>query len=229
MAEIKDIENLEVIDTQQLDLELARFRSGYYRDKFRLLAKVTFFLVIINVALVGVVFYLYWTQPKVPQEFYTSNLYNGDNTSIYPLDHPMVKPKKLIDWAQKAMLESFTFNFVNYNEALEEVKKYYTVKGWNELNNSLSKSGLLGNITKNKFFLATMAENNAKILDDGVVNGHHAWRVRMPVILTFKTSENATNSQLQQKAVIDAIITRIPDIDNPESIGIDSINISWEK
>ena len=48
MAEIEDIENLEIFDTEQLDQELTRFRSGYYRDKFRLLAGITFFLALIN-------------------------------------------------------------------------------------------------------------------------------------------------------------------------------------
>jgi intracellular multiplication protein IcmL len=229
MAEIEDIANLEIFDTEQLEQELARFRSGYYRDKFRLLAGITFFFALVNVVLVAVVFCLYLVQPKIPMDFYTSNLYNGKNTSIYPLDHSLVKPKKLVEWAQTSIVKSFNFNFVNYNDVFDNIKQYYTENGWNEYNNTLSKSGLLDNVINSKFFLSTIAPSSAIILEDGVVNGHYAWRVRMPIILIFKASENAAGPHVEQKITVDAIITRVPDVENPESVNVDSLNISWQK
>lgn len=229
MAEIEDIANLEVFETEQLDRELARFRSGYYRDKFRLAVGVTFFLALVNVALVILLFGLYLAQPRVPMDFYTSNLYNGDNTRIYPLDQAVVVPKKLIAWAQNSIVNSFDFNFVNYNDRFDNIRKYYTTKGWKEFNATLSKSGLLDNIISNKLFLSTITSSGAIILEDGIVNGHYAWRIRMPLVLVFKSVENTAAPHTEQKIMIDAIISRVPDIENQESVNIDSLSILWQK
>jgi intracellular multiplication protein IcmL len=203
---------------------LDRFRSGYYRDKFRLYARWTFFLAIFNAILVAIILYLYLVQPKVPQEFYTSNLYNGNNDKIFPLDQALLKPSKLIDWAQNILNKTFTFNFVNYNEIFDDSKKYYTDKGWDSFNNALEKTRLLDVVIENKYFLSATAAGTPVILDDGVVQGHHAWHVRAPVVLVFKTSDNAA-AQMQKNATLDAIIIRIPDIDNPENVAIDNLTI----
>jgi hypothetical protein len=229
MAEIEDIQNLDIIDTERLELELGRFRSGYYRDRFRLLAGVIFFLAIINAILVAVVFYLYLVQPKVPEEFYTSNLHNGANARIYSLDQPLLKPKNLIEWTQNSIVKSFDFNFVNYREAFDNIRKYYTENGWNTFHELLSKSKLIDIITSNKYFLSSDVAGDAVILEDGIVNGHHAWRLRIPMVLKFKTSEHHdARPHMQQKVTVDAIIVRVPNIENPESIGIDSLNLAWE-
>lgn len=228
MAEIEDIQKLEVTDTTEINQELTKFRSGYYRNNFRLLVSLVFLLGIIDIVLVVTVFYLYIVQPKVPQEFYTTNLYNGEVTKIYPLDQPLLKSTDLAQWVQNAVIDSFKFNFVNYQDAFNNVKKYYTVDGWDAFSDSLNKSGVLDGLIAQKLFLSAAPAGKLVILDDGVTNGHHAWRVRMPVTLTFATSENAA-PQSQQKITVNAIIVRVPNIDNPESIAIEQLDIGWQR
>ena len=110
-----------------------------------------------------------------------------------------------------------------------DIKLSYTDNGWNEFNEFLTKSGLLDSIVNNKFFLSSIVSGKTMLLSDGVVNGRHAWRIKIPLVLMFKTAENVANSQMQKKIIIDIIATRIPSVENPENAGIDSINIKWEK
>lgn len=226
MAEIADIQKLKVIDTTEIDQELVRFRKGYYRNNFRLLAALALVLGIINVALIVLVFNLYLIQPKVPQEFYTSNLYNGEVTKIYSLAQPLIKSSGLTQWAQDVVITSFTFNFVNYQDVFKDIKKYYTSVGWDFFSDSLDKSRIIDTLTMSKFFLSAVPAGKAVILDDGVVRGFHAWQVQIPMLLHFKASENDVTPKIQQKIMVNAIIIRVPDVENPENIAIDKISIS---
>jgi|GEM_PF-3513505 len=229
MAEIENIENLEVVDMEQVEQELERARTGYYRDKYRLLVVITLLFSAVNIILIIVLFYLYLSQPKVPQEFYTSNLYNGYNTSIYPLDSPLINSDKVMEWASSLIIKTFNFNFVNYLNIFNEIKLSYTDAGWTRFSDFLTKSGLLDSIVNNKFFLSSIVSGKAKLLYDGVINGRHAWHIKIPAVLMFKPAENAASPQMQKKIIVDMVVTRVPTIENQENIGVDSINITWEK
>ena len=140
-----------------------------------------------------------------------------------------MNPKKILEWAENSIVKSFNFNFVHYLDTFSDAKEYYTDNGWKEFSNLLSKSGLLDSVTNNRFFLSPIISGGSVILYDGVVNGRHAWRIKIPVVLMFKTSENSINVHMQKKITVDIIVARVPNIENPENIGIDSLNVLWEK
>lgn len=219
----QDVSPVEIVNQ-----ELSRFMSNFYRDRFRFCIRWLFILILVNFVLAGVVFYLFTVLPKAPSKFYASNMYNGVITKMHPLSAPVVEPKKLLSWSGQIVTNSFTFNFANYRDNFNEIKSSYTNSGWQSYRTMLDTSGILNTVVNNNLFATATIIGNPKLLDDGVRDGHYAWTVRVPLLLTFKTNVaggQQTQAFPQKKITVDAIIDRIPNLDNPEEIAISNISV----
>lgn len=219
----KDFSKLDVIDLTGVNQELIRFNTNYYRDKYRHLAKLLIFLIFTNTCLLSVVCYLYITEPKVPQDFYTSSIYNGNVAPMYPLDKPLLKPEKLIEWTEQTIVASFSYNFVNYRDSLDNIRNLFTLTGWDDFNNALQSTGILGKVSSERLFLSATLDGASKILSDGIIEGHYAWKLRIPLLISFKANE--TTIQTQKHIIVEIIVTRIPNLDNPEQIAISNFSV----
>ena len=212
--------------TEIIHAELDKFNSNYYRDKFRKLVGVLVLMIVLNAILVCAVGYLYITRPKDPAKFYASNTYNGIVTRIYPLSSPMVKPEKLLQWAQQTVVAAYTFNFANYREVFSQLQKSFTSNGWQEYNKILQDSGLLNTIINKKLFMSAEAVQQPILITDGIINGHYAWTVQMPIRVTYKLAVTGNGQPVQQSFNITVIIVRMPNIDNPEEIAINHFSVN---
>lgn len=213
--------------TEIIHRELHRFNINYYRDKFRRLAVILFLMVIINAILVCAVGYLYFSRPKDPDRFYASNTYNGVVTRLYPLSSPIIKPAKLLDWAQQTVIAAFTFNFTNYRSVFSQLQKSFTPDGWKDYTNMLQSSRILDTVTNKNLFMSAVAAQKPILITDGVIDGHYAWTVQVPIVVTYKQGTNGAAAQpTQQTFNVTVIIMRMPNIDNPEEIAINHFTVS---
>jgi intracellular multiplication protein IcmL len=213
--------------TEIIHRELHRFNTNYYRDKFRRLAVILFLMVIINAILVCAVGYLYFSRPKDPDRFYASNTYNGVVTRLYPLSSPVMQPARLLDWAGQAVIAAYAFNFTNYRGVFSQLQKFFTSDGWKEYNTMLQDSRILDTVINKKLFMSAVTSQKPILITDGVIDGHYAWTVQVPILVTYKlsTADNGIQ-QTQQAFNVTVIIMRIPNIDNPEEIAINHFTVS---
>jgi len=200
----------DLSQTEIIHRELDRFNSNYYRDKFRLLVRI----------LICAVGYLYIARPKDPGKFYASNTYNGIVTRLYPLSSPVVKPAKLLDWAQQTVIAAYTFNFTNYRDVFTQLQKSFTGGGLKEYNKMLQDSRILDTIINKKLFMSAVATQKPILISDGVIDGHYAWTVQVPIQVTYKLETTANGQPVQQSFNVTVIIVRIPNLDNPKEIAI---------
>jgi len=194
-------------------VEIIRLRNDFYRDNYRRVVSAILMLIFINFCLVGVVFYQIANRPS-PQYFATG--VDGRITPLYPLSDPMMPPSELLQWANRAAVMAYTYNFVNYREALQGVQNNFTPEGWSNFENALKNSRNLEMVLTKKLVVSAVATAAPVIVDQGVINGRYAWKIQVPLLIAYQSA----SEQTQQSVIIHMIISRVPTVNMPRGIAI---------
>lgn len=194
-------------------LELVRLRNNFYRDNYRRIILALLVLLIVDVVLVGMVFYQIANRPD-PKYFATSS--DGRITPLYPLDEPMIAPSELLQWAHRSAIAAYTYNFVNYREAFQNLQNDFTGDGWQWFQQALQGARTLETVIAKKLVVSAVATGTPVILEQGVVGGRYAWKVQMPLLVTYQSP----NEQTQQPVTVAMIISRVPTVDMPKGIAV---------
>jgi intracellular multiplication protein IcmL len=208
---------------EQINRELYRFNSFYYRNRFRLLAAILPIILAINILLILINAYLYLSSPHEPKKFFASNMYNGVVTPLTPMSQPTVNQQQILSFVSLTISNFFTFNSDNYRDTLNSFKQYFTANGWNGFYTFWQSSAELNNIITKQLAVSGAIDGTPLLLSDGAINGHYAWNISVPIIATFTTKDNS--QQYQRRLNVTLTVVRIPNIDNPEAIAIDSFQV----
>jgi len=196
-------------------IELIKLRNNFYRDNYRRVLLALLLLIFLVVALVGIVYYQIANRPA-PQYFATST--DGRITPIYPLSDPMVTPSELLQWASRTAVDAYNYNFVDYREAFQDMQNNFTPDGWKYFMQALQNSRTLETVLTKKLVVSAVATGTPIIQDQGVINGRYAWKVQMPMLVTFQS----TSEKTQQPLIVTMVVTRVPTVNMPKGIAIAS-------
>lgn len=194
-------------------LELIKLRNNFYRDNYRRVVGALLLMVFINIILVSVIFYQI-SNPPAPQYFATST--DGRITPLYPLSDPMMAPAELLQWAERAAVGVNNYNFVNYKDALQAAQNNFTPEGWSYYQDALKAAGTLDVVLTKKLVVSAVPTAAPVILEQGVIKGRYAWKVQMPLLITYQSA----SEQTQQPVVVTIVISRVPTVDMPRGVAI---------
>lgn len=195
-------------------LELVRLRNNFYRDNYRRLVGMLLFMIIVNFGLAGVIVYLITHRPA-PQYFATSA--DGRITPLYALDQPVVNQGELVQWASQAAVAAYTYNFVNWRDSLQQASQFFTPEGWNQFQQGLKATRNLDTVIAKKLVVTAVPTGAPVIADQGILNGRYAWRVQIPLLVTY---EGAGGERIQQSILVNLVIMRVSTLDTPKGIAI---------
>jgi intracellular multiplication protein IcmL len=194
-------------------LEVVQMRRNFYRDSYRRVVTVLLFMIISNLVLAGIVYYLVTHQPE-PKYFATST--DGRITPIYPLTAPMVSDSALLQWANQAAVAAYTYNFLNYQKELQDASEYFTPQGWKNFEAELQASRNLETVINKKLVSTAVATGAPVVLDRGILNGQYAWKVQMPLLVNYESA----STLIQQPLLVTMLITRVSTLNVPTGIAI---------
>lgn len=195
-------------------LKIVAMRNSFYRDGQRKALLGLIFSMIANLVLGLLLFYMF-SHPPAPQYFATS--INGRITPLYPLNEPNQSDSAILQWANYAAIASFSYNFVNYREELVAASGFFTSEGWDSFLSALDKSNMLKGVVAKKLIVSAVATRAPVILKKGTIaGGPYAWRVQMPILVTYQSSAVIT----QENYVVTMLITRVSTLNSPRGIGI---------
>jgi intracellular multiplication protein IcmL len=194
-------------------LEVVQMRKNFYRDSYRRVVTVLLFMILANLLLALIVYYLVTHQPE-PKYFATS--VDGRITPIYPLTAPMVSDSALLQWANQAAVAAYTYNFATFRKELQEASEYFTPGGWKDFESALESSRNLETVITKKLVVTAVATGAPVILDRGVLNGHYSWKVQMPLLVTYQSASTV----VQQPILVTMLITRVSTLNVPKGIAI---------
>lgn len=191
-------------------------RNAFYRDNYRRVVLILLLSMVVNLGLFGVLFWMI-THPPQPRYFATS--INGRITPLFPLDKPNQSDSAVLQWANQAAIASFTYNFVNYRQELQAASEFFTPNGWKQFLDALEASNNLDAIKAKKLIVSAVATQAPIVLRKGTIQGRYAWRVQMPLLVTYQ-SASAFN---QEKNIVTMLITRVSTLNSPRGIGIEQL------
>lgn len=194
-------------------VELVRLRNNFYRDNYRRLVGAVMFLLFIVAMLICVVFYQIYNRPE-PKYFATT--VDGRIMQLFSLSEPILSPGELLQWAHRASISAYTYNFVNYRDAMQQLQNQFTANGWKYYEDALRTARTLEMVIEKKLVVSAVATGTPVILDQAVISGRYSWKVQIPLLVTYQSP----NDQTQQSMVVTMIISRVPTVDMPKGIAI---------
>lgn len=194
-------------------LELVRFRNFFYRDGYRKSMTVLLMSMGLNIALLVLVVVQFFTKPA-PVYFATQS--NGSLIEIQPLNVPMVDQEMLVNWATRAAVASYSFNFVDWQNDLQDVQKYYTATGFKNYTEALKNSGNLDTVVAKRLVVQATVVDVPRIVQQGLINGRYAWKIQIPMLIKYTSA----SEELRQPVLVTMLVARVPTTQKPQGIAI---------
>ncbi|MFZ4077074.1 MAG: type IVB secretion system apparatus protein IcmL/DotI [Legionellaceae bacterium] len=194
-------------------LTVVTLRNRFYKDGQRKMMVILLISMIANFLLAFLVGYVV-THPPAPKYFATS--INGRITPLFALNEPNQSDSAVLQWSNQAAIAAFTYNFVNYRSELQASSGFFTSDGWTQFLKALEESNNLDAVKAKKLIVSAVATRAPIILQKGILNGRYAWRVQMPLLVTYQSASEFS----QQSNVVTLLITRVSTLNSPRGIGI---------
>lgn len=195
------------------ELAEVKMSNTFYQDSYPKVLFVLLLSIVINFALASTVIYMVMNPPKAK---YFATSIEGRITPLFPLDKPNQSDSAVLQWANQAAIASYTYNFVNYREELKAASGYFTNSGWDQFKEALNNSGSLQVVRDKKLIVSAVATRAPIILQKGPLGGRYAWRVQMPLKVTYQSA--STFRQID--SVVTLLITRVSTLNSVRGIGI---------
>jgi hypothetical protein len=155
-----------------------------------------------------------------PDPVFYERLPSGKTLILAPYDEPNYLPQTVLNWAGKAAVASYTFNFANYNESIAQARPYFTAGGWLAYQKAISS--VVSRVVKAQLIVQGVVAGPAVISNQGDLPGHgYSWNVQIPFLVTYLS---AGESKSKNYFVI-MLIVKVPTTVNPEGLGIDSFQM----
>lgn len=169
---------------------------------------------------IGSILFFSFIHPMEPTYFFTT--VKGHIEKLNPLDEPNTSDSVVRQWANIAVVDTFTYDFVNYEKSLQLVSQYFTDKGWYTYLRSLNDSNNLPTVIRKKLVVSAVAIKPPSILKKGMVNGVYSWRIQIPMLVTYQSASEF----MQQNLLVNLLVARISTLENSKGLGIEQFVVS---
>lgn len=197
-------------------------RNNFYRDNYRRIMYLTFILILIIIGQICFTFFLHATRTEPS---YYATTHSGKQIRLSPRNEPNLTTAALLDWVANAAVSSYSFNFVNWNEALSSVRTYYTPSGYQNFMTALKASNTLEDVRSKKLVVSAVITGTPVILKEGPINDRYSWQVQLPMLLSYQSASEV----IKQNITMTMLVTRVPTLESEKGIGIAQLIVAEGK
>ena len=147
---------------------------------------------------------------------YFATTTDGRILNMSDLSEPIQNTSAVLSWATKNITNAYTFSFANYRKQLQAARPSFTKAGWDGFNDALQESGNLQSVIENDFVTTVVPSAAPVVTVEGYMSGRYAWRIELPIIVTYQSA----NRRHTQDLLVQAIIVRRSELENPSGLGI---------
>lgn len=194
-------------------IEAILARNKFYKDSYRMVTIGLIGSSIILMMLIGLIFYMI-THPPAPRYFATTN--DGKRLIIVPLDQPNLSTSQILQWADTAAIAAYTYSYSNWRKQLQDLSEYFTPEGWRDFINALDSSNNLDAVKSKKLIVSANTTGPAVLVKEGLFNGRYAWKVQVPLLVSYQNSRQFT----QQSILATLVIVRIPTLTSERGVAV---------
>lgn len=178
----------EEISGNGLILESRRWFYEQYKRAFWVSITVSFALII---SICGNVIQIVSTPPPK----YFALTHDLRVIELTPADQAIMSEEDLLNWVTKVICETFTFDFLNYKSVLMAVRPNYKKGAFESIYSSLKKSGNLEMIIQKRLVTKAILNGPPVIIKEGIHEGYRIWKMEIPVMISYESSQGIEASQ----------------------------------
>jgi intracellular multiplication protein IcmL len=204
--------------------EISRLQLENKNLKSRLL-RVWFSVAFLSATLLVIVWAVLDWYPKYR---YIATTNNDAICEITADSEPRVSDASLGEFAREAIVNSFSYDYINYRETLNNaMNKWFTTPGKRAFQKSLAETGNIKTVLAARLIQRTMATHTPSVAEEGVRGFNEKyWVVKLPIAIEFFTGGN-TQPQSRQNFLASVVIVQVTaSALNMKGIAIDTITLS---
>lgn len=195
-------------------------RNRFYKDGRRL-AFWLFTISTINTIIATTM--LFWSYGQSNQNIYFAIKNDGELVNMIPFSEPNLSTSVVAQWLQKALIDTFDFNFHNIQSHLaESTLKYFTRNGGTAFLASLNDEGNFQTISERKLIVQYIPSGTPIIIKQYLNQSSHLynWIFQSEGKLSYI---NQNGQQFSVDVVFKLLVERISLRESPNGIGIAKI------
>lgn len=200
-------------------LEKVQHRNDFYRHgdkKLFIAASVS----VLGMIIQSMIAYTAFTAKSERTYFATDK--NGSLVTLYALGQPNQKDSVVSQWVANALVDTFSFNFTDYQTRLNEsTLNWFTKEGGEGLLGALDSVGVIKAIVERKMILSLALEHTPVLIKQGPdpVTGVWTWTFQMKGIMTYRTQSQESSDAVTFMVQVD----RRSVMDNADGLGITKV------
>ena len=195
-------------------LEKIHHRNAFYASSYRWLLSLNTCLFCVSLALILWSIHLYGLKP---QAIYFATTPEGKLIQDPPLNEAHLSDEEVLTWAENVALLVYDFDYVNYRQALQNLRTYFTPTGHAEYLKALTFSTNIEAIKSNKQVVSAELNGTPEIKNKGVKGGFFFWQVMIPLLITY---ENSSGKVFQQRVRTTMVIVRGSTLEYPQGLSV---------
>ncbi len=197
---------IQVAETKAIEQE------RYHEDKSIQIVILALFFIALTASIIGLIILL--RNSVVPPPTYFTAMPNGALFPEKPLDQPSIETNELLNWIAEAMMESNTFNFIDYNSVLDAASVYFTKEGYDSYKSALAAAKVIDTVTEKKYVLRAIATDAPQVLLEKPFAGRYMWKIRIPMQFRYQNVKTDFGSLFE----ITLIVMRVPTAQSPNGV-----------
>jgi intracellular multiplication protein IcmL len=119
-------------------------------------------------------------------------------------------------WSSRAAIAAFSYNFLDYQDDLQQMRQYFTAAGFDNYLEALQQSGNLDTVLSKRLVVKGVVTEVPVIVQHGLIKGRYAWKIEIPMLISYVSA----NETLEQPILVTMLISRVPTKDKPQGIAI---------
>ncbi len=171
------------------------------------------------VILVGVLVFTKTTDVK-----YFATTADGRIFRLMPLSNPIESDQAIEAFAGRALTNTFTFDYVNYQKQMADVAESYTSDAFTQIKLSLEKKGgIVSEAVNNKWVVTGNLMAAPQLIHKGLVpnTDTYGWRMRFPLLITYQSEEKTSSARYYA----DITVVRVDQRNNLRGIEIANLQL----
>lgn len=199
-------------------LESVIIRNEFYRDGYRKCLTAVLVLILANIIGLMSVFAMYTQRPET--KFFATSP-DGRIIPIVPLNQKGKSSAEILDWATKAAIKTYTYDYVNYRTSLQDVSELFTGDGWTQFQRALTSSRMLKTVIASKLVMTARPTGAPVVVEEGVRNNRYIWSIQIPMLVKLSGDKSLT-----KPVKVSMLVQRVSLVNNPEGIAIVNFVVS---
>lgn len=198
-------------------LVLVFARNAFYKRLHYLVLAAFGLSLFVILSLILTLIYVIKHPPK-PVYFATDHV--GRLIKLVPVTEPNMSNDQVIAWVIEAVQSAYSYDYVNYHAELQSAQKYFTNFGWTTYMSALTASNNILALTQRKMIIQAKVVEQPKILIEGILSGAYAWKLQMPMLVTYWAPPFDDNSKFSNPLTVTVIVQRQPELQSYHGLGV---------